>query len=112
MCLSGLHLAPRPTPSNPPPPPQDELILLLGKEITRLSDFELESKYKDAVIINLQNELASLSQKLLDVTASRSERVTSQKFPGSGEDVDDPQREIQNLKSQVGLRDGLTEALE
>ncbi|XP_036901072.1 forkhead-associated domain-containing protein 1 isoform X3 [Sturnira hondurensis] len=91
---------------------KDEIILLLGKEITRLSDFELESKYKDAVIINLQNELASLSQKLLDATTSRSEQVTSQKFPGPGEGIDDPQREIQNLKSQVSaLQKGYSQVL-
>ncbi|KAF6108787.1 forkhead associated phosphopeptide binding domain 1 [Phyllostomus discolor] len=94
------------------PQDKDELILLLGKEITRLSDFELESKYKDAVIFSLQTELASLSQKLLDATASRSERAASQKFPGSGEDVDDPQREIQNLKSQVSaLQKGYSQVL-
>ncbi|XP_071076943.1 forkhead-associated domain-containing protein 1 isoform X2 [Desmodus rotundus] len=91
---------------------KDEIILLLGKEITRLSDFELESKYKDAVIINLQNELASLSQKLLDATTSRSERVTAQKFPGPDEDVNDPQREIQNLKNEVSaLQKGYSQVL-
>ncbi|XP_037002021.2 forkhead-associated domain-containing protein 1 [Artibeus jamaicensis] len=94
------------------PQDKDEIILLLGKEITRLSDFELESKYKDAVIINLQNELASLSQKLLDATTSRSEQVTSQKFQSPGQGIDDPQREIQNLKSQVSaLQKGYSQVL-
>ncbi|KAM5322522.1 forkhead-associated domain-containing protein 1 isoform 7-T9 [Glossophaga mutica] len=94
------------------PQDKDEIILLLGKEITRLSDFELESKYKDAVIINLQNELASLSQKLLDATTARGERVTSQKFPGPDEDISDPQREIQNLKNQVSaLQKGYSQVL-
>lgn len=92
---------------------QDEIILLLGKEVNRLSDFELESKYKDAVIANLQNEVASLSHRLSETTPSRqSERVMSQKFQGLDEDIDARQIEIQNLKSLVGLGDTSIEALE
>lgn len=91
-------------PSAPRPALQDEIILMLGREVSRLSDFELESKYKDAVIANLQNELASLSQTLLSETAfPRGERGPSQKCPGLEEDINAKQREIQSLKSQVGL---------
>lgn len=65
------------------------------------------------MIANLQNEVASLSHKLAETTpSSQSERVMSQKFQGLDEDIDDKQREIQALKSQVGLRDTLIEVLE
>ncbi|XP_032971746.1 forkhead-associated domain-containing protein 1 isoform X3 [Rhinolophus ferrumequinum] len=92
---------------------KDEIILLLGKEVSRLSDFELESKYKDAVIANLQNEVASLSHKLAETTpSSQSERVMSQKFQGLDEDIDAKQREIQALKSQVSeLQKGYSQVL-
>lgn len=81
--------------------------------MSRLSDFELESKYKDAVIANLQNKVAGLSQKLSETPTSRPrERVTSQKLQVLDGDVDAKQREIQNLKSQVGLRDTSIEASE
>ncbi|KAM5270294.1 forkhead-associated domain-containing protein 1 isoform 3-T3 [Hipposideros larvatus] len=92
---------------------KDEIILLLGKEVNRLSDFELESKYKDAVIANLQNEVASLSHRLSETTPSRqSERVMSQKFQGLDEDIDARQIEIQNLKSLVSeLQKGYSQVL-
>ncbi|KAM8959051.1 forkhead-associated domain-containing protein 1 isoform 4-T4 [Lycaon pictus] len=85
---------------------KDEIILLLGKEISRLSDFELESKYKDAVIANLQNEVASLNQKLSEATTSR------QKFQVLDEDIDDKQSEIQSLKNQISaLQQGYSQVL-
>nr|XP_019608704.1 PREDICTED: forkhead-associated domain-containing protein 1 isoform X3 [Rhinolophus sinicus] len=89
---------------------KDEIILLLGKEVSRLSNFELESKYKDAVIANLQNEVASLSHKLAETTpSSQSERV---KFQVLDEDIDAKQREIQTLKSQVSeLQKGYSQVL-
>uniref|UniRef100_A0A8C0NCP1 FHA domain-containing protein n=1 Tax=Canis lupus familiaris TaxID=9615 RepID=A0A8C0NCP1_CANLF len=85
---------------------KDEIILLLGKEISRLSDFELESKYKDAVIANLQNEVASLNQRLSEATTSR------QKFQVLDEDIDDKQSEIQSLKNQISaLQQGYSQVL-
>lgn len=110
--FNGLSLAPRPTPSNVLSGlPQDEIILLLGKEVSRLSDFELESQYKDAVIASLQNEVASLSQRLSDTTATRQhERVMSQKCHVPDEDIEDKQEEIQSLKIQVGDADESAEA--
>ncbi|EPQ20213.1 Forkhead-associated domain-containing protein 1 [Myotis brandtii] len=92
---------------------KDEIILLLGREVNRLSDFELESKYKDAVIANLQNELASLSQTLLsETTFPRGQRGASQKCPGLDEDIAAKQREIQSLKSQVSaLQQGYSQVL-
>nr|XP_055187666.1 forkhead-associated domain-containing protein 1 [Nyctereutes procyonoides] len=85
---------------------KDEIILLLGKEISRLSDFELESKYKDAVIANLQNEVASLNQRLSEATTSR------RKFQVLDEDIDDKQSEIQSLKNQISaLQQGYSQVL-
>uniref|UniRef100_M3YY35 Forkhead associated phosphopeptide binding domain 1 n=1 Tax=Mustela putorius furo TaxID=9669 RepID=M3YY35_MUSPF len=75
---------------------KDEIILLLGKEISRLSDFELESKYKDAVIAKLQNEVASLSQRLSESTSSKQSRLQD-----LDEDIDAKHREIQSLKNQI-----------
>ncbi|XP_039698085.1 forkhead-associated domain-containing protein 1 isoform X2 [Pteropus medius] len=92
---------------------KDEIILLLGKEVSRLSDFELDSKYKDAVIASLQNKVASLSQKLTETTTSRqSEREISQKFQVLDKNIDAKQKEIQNLKSQVNaLQKGYSQVL-
>uniref|UniRef100_A0A8C2VMB1 Forkhead associated phosphopeptide binding domain 1 n=1 Tax=Chinchilla lanigera TaxID=34839 RepID=A0A8C2VMB1_CHILA len=92
---------------------KDEIILLLGKEVNRLSDFELESKYKDAVIANLQNEVAGLNQKLSENTASRkSDKGVPKKFQDPDEDSDARQREIQSLKSQISaLQKGYSQVL-
>ncbi|XP_045835158.1 forkhead-associated domain-containing protein 1 [Meles meles] len=86
---------------------KDEIILLLGKEISRLSDFELESKYKDAVIAKLQNEVASLSQRLSESTSSRQSRLQD-----LDEDIDAKRREIQSLKNQISdLQKGYSQVL-
>ncbi|XP_066873111.1 forkhead-associated domain-containing protein 1 isoform X4 [Kogia breviceps] len=83
---------------------KDEIILLLGKEVSRLSGFELESKYKDTVIASLQNKVADLSQKLLETAASRqSERVIPPTFWVLHEEHDAQQREIQSLKNQCSV---------
>ncbi|VCX31414.1 unnamed protein product, partial [Gulo gulo] len=86
---------------------KDEIILLLGKEISRLSDFELESKYKDAVIAKLQNEVASLSQRLSESTSSRQSRLQD-----LDDDIDAKHREIQSLKNQISaLQKGYSQVL-
>ncbi|XP_006145330.1 forkhead-associated domain-containing protein 1 isoform X2 [Tupaia chinensis] len=92
---------------------KDEIILLLGKEVSRLSDFEIESKYKDAVIVNLQNEVAELSRKLSETTISRQNgREISQKFQALDEDIGAKQKEIQSLKSQINaLQKGYSQVL-
>ncbi|EHB11986.1 Forkhead-associated domain-containing protein 1, partial [Heterocephalus glaber] len=92
---------------------KDEIILLLGREVTRLSDFELESKYKDVVIANLQNEVAGLNQKLSETTASRPrDSGIPKKFQGPDEDSNTRQREIQSLKSQISaLQKGYSHVL-
>nr|XP_039330405.1 forkhead-associated domain-containing protein 1 isoform X5 [Saimiri boliviensis boliviensis] len=92
---------------------KDEIILLLGKEISRLSDYEIESKYKDVIIANLQNEVVELSQKLSETSTSRqTEREITQKCQVLGEDVDAKQKEIQSLKSQISaLQKGYSQVL-
>ncbi|XP_055978890.1 forkhead-associated domain-containing protein 1 [Sorex fumeus] len=90
---------------------KDEIILLMGKEISRLSDFELESKYKDAVIASMQSEMASLTQKLSESTCSRQkEREASQKM--LDEDIEAKKKEIQGLKNQIStLQKGYNQML-
>nr|XP_014973100.2 forkhead-associated domain-containing protein 1 isoform X3 [Macaca mulatta] len=92
---------------------KDEIILLLGKEVSRLSDYEIESKYKDVIIANLQKEVAELSQKLSETTTSRqNEREISQKCQVLDEDIDAKQKEIQSLKSQISaLQKGYSQLL-
>lgn len=84
---------------------QDEIILLLGREVNRLSDFEIESKYKDAVIMNLRCELADLSQRLSETAAAAAAQQSNRctlKFQGLDEGDDPRQKEIESMKSQVG----------
>nr|XP_045236164.1 forkhead-associated domain-containing protein 1 isoform X10 [Macaca fascicularis] len=92
---------------------KDEIILLLGKEVSRLSDYEIESKYKDVIIANLQKEVTELSQKLSETTTSRqNEREISQKCQVLDEDIDAKQKEIQSLKSQISaLQKGYSQLL-
>nr|XP_021524069.1 forkhead-associated domain-containing protein 1 [Aotus nancymaae] len=92
---------------------KDEIILLLGKEISRLSDYEIESKYKDVIIADLQNEVAELSQKLSEASTSRqTEREVAQKRQVLDEDVDAKQKEIQSLKNQItALQKGYSQVL-
>ncbi|XP_059961477.1 forkhead-associated domain-containing protein 1-like [Mesoplodon densirostris] len=92
---------------------KDEIIRLLGKEVSRLSDFELESKYKDTVIASLQNQVANLRQKLLETATSRQkERVIPPKFQVLHEEDDAQQREIQSLKNQISaLQQGYNQVL-
>ncbi|XP_077007321.1 forkhead-associated domain-containing protein 1 isoform X3 [Tamandua tetradactyla] len=91
---------------------KDEIILLLGKEVSRLSNFEIESQFKDAVIADLQNEVAEMTQKLSAVTAPRqNERLISQKLQVLDEDIDAKKREIQSLKGQMNaLQRGYSQA--
>ncbi|XP_006866483.1 PREDICTED: forkhead-associated domain-containing protein 1 [Chrysochloris asiatica] len=92
---------------------KDEIILLLGKEVSRLSDFEIESKYKDTVIANLQNEVVEMTQKLSAAATPRpNERVVSQKPQLPDEGINANQREIQSLKGQISaLQKGYSQVL-
>ncbi|XP_040613417.1 forkhead-associated domain-containing protein 1 isoform X3 [Mesocricetus auratus] len=98
------------------PQDKDEIILLLGREVNRLSDFEIESKYKDAVIMNLRVELAELSQRLSEmVAAAAAARQTDRsvlKFQDQDEGDDLRQKEIESMKSQISaLQKGYSQVL-
>ncbi|XP_051027610.1 LOW QUALITY PROTEIN: forkhead-associated domain-containing protein 1 [Acomys russatus] len=92
---------------------KDEIILLLGREVNRLSDFEIESKYKDAVITNLQGEVADLSQRLSEMAAAARQRDRGVfKFQGLDEGDDPRQKEIETMKSQINaLQKGYSQVL-
>ncbi|KAM4871600.1 forkhead-associated domain-containing protein 1 isoform 2-T2 [Thomomys bottae] len=92
---------------------KDEIILFLGREVSRLSDFEVESKYKDAVIMNLQHEVSDLSYRLSEsANCMLSERDAPFKCSGPSEAANPSQSEIQNLKSQINaIQKGYNEVL-
>ncbi|XP_038966569.1 forkhead-associated domain-containing protein 1 isoform X8 [Rattus norvegicus] len=95
---------------------KDDIILLLGREINRLSDFEMESKYKDAVIMNLQAEIADLSQRLSEmaavVAAARQSNRCDPRFQDLDEGDDHRQKEIESMKSQINaLQKGYSQVL-
>uniref|UniRef100_A0A8C6H823 Forkhead-associated phosphopeptide binding domain 1 n=1 Tax=Mus spicilegus TaxID=10103 RepID=A0A8C6H823_MUSSI len=94
---------------------KDEIILLLGREVNRLSDFEMESKYKDALIMNLQAEVADLSQRLSEtaaVAAARQSNRCDPKLQGTDEGDDLRQKEIESMKSQINaLQKGYSQVL-
>ncbi|KAM7323997.1 hypothetical protein ACRRTK_016302 [Alexandromys fortis] len=94
---------------------KDEIILLLGREVNRLSDFEIQSKYKDAVIMNLRGELADLSQRLSETAAAAAARQSDRctpKFQGLDEGDDPRQKEIESMKSQISaLQKGYSQML-
>ncbi|XP_052033931.1 forkhead-associated domain-containing protein 1 [Apodemus sylvaticus] len=98
---------------------KDEIILLLGREINRLSDFEMESKYKDALIMNLQAEVADLSQRLSETAAAAAAAASARqnsrcepKFQGLDEGNDHRQKEIESMKSQINaLQKGYSQVL-
>ncbi|XP_023587934.1 forkhead-associated domain-containing protein 1 [Trichechus manatus latirostris] len=121
--LPGQGVAERPPGAGPPretyadqdlaQQDKDEIILLLGKEVSRLSDFEIESKYKDAMIANLQNEVAEMTQKLSAVATPRpNDPAVSQKPQVPDEGIDAREREIQSLKGQISaLQKGYSQVL-
>ncbi|XP_021056322.1 forkhead-associated domain-containing protein 1 [Mus pahari] len=98
---------------------KDEIILLLGREVNRLSDFEMESKYKDALIMNLQAEVADLSQRLSESATAAAMAATARqsnkcdpKFQGVDEGDDLRQKEIESMKSQISaLQKGYSQVL-
>ncbi|XP_031235215.1 forkhead-associated domain-containing protein 1 isoform X2 [Mastomys coucha] len=98
---------------------KDEIILFLGREVNRLSDFEMESKYKEALIMNLQAEVADLNQRLSETTAAATAAATARqsslcepKIQGLDEDNDLRQKEIENMKSQIdALQKGYSRVL-
>ncbi|XP_076789918.1 forkhead-associated domain-containing protein 1 isoform X3 [Arvicanthis niloticus] len=93
---------------------KDEIILLLGREVNRLSDLEMESKYKDVLIANLRAEVADLSQRLSEAAAAavRQSGRCDPKFQGLDEGDDLRQKEIESMKSQIdALQKGYSQVL-
>ncbi|XP_075417774.1 forkhead-associated domain-containing protein 1 [Tenrec ecaudatus] len=99
---------------------KDEIILLLGKEVSRLSDFEIESRYKDTVIANLQNEVAEMTQKLSCTAAAPTaaaaappeQRALPQTPLAPQEAANTNQKEIESLKGQISaLQKGYSQVL-
>ncbi|XP_038602792.1 forkhead-associated domain-containing protein 1 isoform X2 [Tachyglossus aculeatus] len=94
------------------PQEKDEIILKLVKEISRLSGFESDSKHKDSTITNLQNEIATLSQKLSRAAPGWNEVEMAQKLLSLDKDIGAKVEEIQNLKEQIShLQRGSSEVL-
>ncbi|XP_072465045.1 forkhead-associated domain-containing protein 1 isoform X2 [Notamacropus eugenii] len=93
---------------------QDDIIQHLGQEVNRLLGFEMESKHKDAVIANLQNEVATMSQRLMlaQTTPHQSDVEMGQKLELLDQDIDDKKSEIQSLKDQItSLQKGYNDML-
>uniref|UniRef100_A0A8D0BW25 Forkhead associated phosphopeptide binding domain 1 n=1 Tax=Salvator merianae TaxID=96440 RepID=A0A8D0BW25_SALMN len=82
------------------PKERDEVISKLGSEIGRLSAFENECGRKDAVIANLQNELAAASEKLAGALAKKDAEF-HHKLLDLEQDVGAKAAEIEALRDQI-----------
>ncbi|KAM7083994.1 forkhead-associated domain-containing protein 1 [Ciconia maguari] len=81
------------------PQEKGEQLLRLGKEIGRLSGLETESKQKDAVIRDLQGELAAMAKTLAEVVA-RNEVELTQKLLTFDRELGAKTEEIKALREQ------------
>ncbi|XP_043852487.1 forkhead-associated domain-containing protein 1 [Dromiciops gliroides] len=93
---------------------QDDIIQHLGQEVSRLSGFEMEAKHKDAVIANLQNEVATMAQRLMlaQTAPGQSDIEMGQRLELLDQDIDDKKSEIQSLKDQItSLQKGYSDTL-
>ncbi|KAK4809849.1 hypothetical protein QYF61_021309 [Mycteria americana] len=81
------------------PQEKGEKLLRLGKEIGRLSGLETESKQKDAVIRDLQGELAAMAKTLAEVVA-RNEVELTQKLLAFDRELGAKTEEIKALREQ------------
>nr|XP_020636893.1 forkhead-associated domain-containing protein 1 [Pogona vitticeps] len=79
---------------------RDEMILKMGNEISRLSGLESECNRKDAVIADLQKEVASLTEKLA-ATFSPTESEFRQRLVGLDQDVAAKTEEVKALKEEI-----------
>ncbi|KFW67970.1 Forkhead-associated domain-containing protein 1, partial [Pygoscelis adeliae] len=80
--------------------PQGEKLLRLEKEIGRLSGLETESKQKDAVIRDLQDEIAAMA-KTLAQAAARNEVELTQKLLTFDRELGAKTEEIKALREQI-----------
>nr|XP_048681052.1 forkhead-associated domain-containing protein 1 isoform X3 [Caretta caretta] len=78
---------------------KDEIILKMKDEISRLLSFESESKHKDTVIANLQDEIAVMTKKMAQ--AARNDVESTQKLLTFERDIEAKTGEIKALKEQI-----------
>ncbi|XP_073173255.1 forkhead-associated domain-containing protein 1 isoform X13 [Lepidochelys kempii] len=78
---------------------KDEIILKMKDEISRLLGFESESKHKDTVIANLQDEIAVMTKKMAQ--AARNDVESTQKLLTFERDIEAKTGEIKALKEQI-----------
>ncbi|XP_059572314.1 forkhead-associated domain-containing protein 1 isoform X5 [Alligator mississippiensis] len=79
---------------------KDEAILKLENEISRLVGLESESKHKDTVIANLQDEIAVMTKKMAQ-EAARNDVEFTQKLLSFEQDIGAKTEEIKALKEQL-----------
>ncbi|XP_050787490.1 forkhead-associated domain-containing protein 1 isoform X2 [Gopherus flavomarginatus] len=78
---------------------KDEIILKMKDEISHLLRFESESKHKDTVIANLQDEIAVMTKKMAQ--AARNDVEFTQKLLTFERDIEAKTEEIKALKEQI-----------
>ncbi|XP_044852222.1 forkhead-associated domain-containing protein 1 isoform X3 [Mauremys mutica] len=78
---------------------KDEIILKMKDEISHLLGFESESKHKDTVIANLQDEIAVMTKKMAQ--AARNDVEFTQKLLTFERDIEAKMEEIKALKEQI-----------
>ncbi|XP_039364651.1 forkhead-associated domain-containing protein 1 isoform X4 [Mauremys reevesii] len=78
---------------------KDEIILKMKDEISHLLGFESESKHKDTVIANLQDEIAVMTKKMAQ--AARNDVEFTQKLLTFEQDIEAKMEEIKALKEQI-----------
>nr|XP_008165555.1 forkhead-associated domain-containing protein 1 isoform X2 [Chrysemys picta bellii] len=78
---------------------KDEIILKMKDEISHLLGFESESKHKDTVIANLQDEIAVMTKKMAQ--AARNDVEFTQKLLTFERDIEAKTEEIKALKEQI-----------
>ncbi|XP_059572311.1 forkhead-associated domain-containing protein 1 isoform X2 [Alligator mississippiensis] len=90
---------------------KDEAILKLENEISRLVGLESESKHKDTVIANLQDEIAVMTKKMAQ-EAARNDVEFTQKLLSFEQDIGAKTEEIKALKEQISnLQKGSSQVL-
>ncbi|KFW84992.1 Forkhead-associated domain-containing protein 1, partial [Manacus vitellinus] len=80
--------------------PQGEKLLQLEKEMGHLSGLEAESKRKDVVIRDLQEEVAAMAKKLAQA-AARNEVELTQKLLAFNQELGAKTEEIKALREQI-----------
>ncbi|KYO24522.1 forkhead-associated domain-containing protein 1 isoform B [Alligator mississippiensis] len=90
---------------------KDEAILKLENEISRLVGLESESKHKDTVIANLQDEIAVMTKKMAQ-EAARNDVEFTQKLLSFEQDIGAKTEEIKALKEKISnLQKGSSQVL-